>query len=193
MIFYQLTRPASYLLINDGAKWRMDWLLPALISAVISLCLYLIPGDEAWLGDKGLINDLQGFLQILPGFYLASLAAIATFNKEDLDHELPAPTPTIAIKFIRDARLHNKTIRLTRRRMLCYLFGYLTFLSLMLYLATVFAPVTLVDAASHAQQYSGYISEAAKFIFQLFFWQMIVVTVFGLYQLCDRIHQVGDS
>lgn len=193
MIFYQLSRPASYLFIKDSSKWKMDWLIPVVITGFISLCFHFIPTKEIWLGEKGLIRNLQGFLQILPGFYLASLAAIATFNKEDLDFELPEPTPSISIKFIRDTRLHKKTIKLTRRRMLCNLFGYLTFLSLMLYLATVFAPVLLVEAVYQAQEYQFYILEMVKGLFQLFFWQMIIVTIFGLYQLCDRIHHVGDS
>jgi hypothetical protein len=192
MIVYQLTRPASYLTIKDPSKWKMDWGIPVIITLVVSGVLYAMPGDTNWVGVDGLIDNLQGFLQILPGFYLASLAAIATFNKTDLDYELPEPTPSIAIKFIRAKQLHKKTILLTRRRMLCYLFGYLTFLSLMLYLLTVFAPVLANYFSSSVSQYVVYISYALKILFQLFFWQMIVVTIFGLYQLCDRIHQVED-
>ncbi len=193
MIFYQLTRPASYLLIDDPSKWKIDWMIPFVITLVMTISFYIIPGDEHWMGANGFIKNLQGVLQILPGFYLASLAAIATFNKDDLDYELPTPTPKISIKFVRSDRLHSKTINLTRRRMLCYLFGYLTFLGLMLYLATVFAPIIVLSAANHMADWGTYLIIASKSIFLLFFWQMIVITIFGLYQLCDRIHQVGDT
>jgi hypothetical protein len=189
MILYQLSRPAAYLLIKDSSKWKIDWGLPAIFSIIISLTFFLTKSHTSWLKSGGLIDDLQGFLQILPGFYLTALAAIATFSKRDLDLELPDPTPTILIKFIRHNRLHKKTINLTRRRMLCYLFGYLTFLSLTLYLITVFAPTNLIKITSYVEGYSNHLNGFLKSIFQFFFWQMIIVTIFGLYQLCDKIHQ----
>lgn len=184
MIAYQLTRPVSYLTIEDPSKWKIDWLLPAIIAAVITGGFLLLPDRPGLYEHENLMDEFQGFLQILPGFFLASLAAIATFNKEDLDYHLPKPTPKIEIQL----KGRPLTIELTRRRMLCYLFGYLTFLSVFLYLAVV------LGAAVEPSYYelfnnSLFIKTALFSIFNLFFWQMIVVTIFGLYQLCDRIHQ----
>lgn len=185
MILYQLTRPAAYLYIQDRSKWKIDWLLPLMAATLISVIYFCLPAVQPLFGDAGIIKQLQGFLQILPGFYLAALAAIATFNKNDLDFHLPAPTPKIDVV----VNGHEVLINLTRRRMLSYLFGYLTFLSLVIYLATVLASI----AAPSGVAIFGKNLIIAKAFFiaclNLFFIQMIIVTIFGLYQLCDRIHQ----
>jgi magnesium-transporting ATPase (P-type) len=189
MIFYQLSRPAAYLWIKDKAKWQIDWLYPFLIAAALTTAFFFLPVPRHLYGEKGIVKELIGFLQILPGFYLAALAAIATFNKNDLDFHLPAPTPQIDIK----VNGKEVEIELTRRRMLSYLFGYLTFLSLALYLAVVLGTI----AAPSAQKLFGAYLIAAKIVFLgtivLFFCQMIIITIFGLYQLCDRIHQPDQT
>lgn len=121
----------------------------------------------------------------MPGFYLAALAAVATFDRNDLDRLLPEPTPTIKAII----KGEHVKIKLTRRRMLCYLFGYLTFLSLMIYL---FLYIGLVCSPSAPLLFKNYllpVKVCFVLALNLFFYQMIAVTVFGLYQLCDRIHQ----
>lgn len=188
MIFYQLSRPVSYLSIEDQSKWKIDWLLPFALAIAINFGYLVLPDRPDFYGEDGLMQEFQGFLEILPGFFLAALAAIATFNKEDLDRLLPEPTPKIGI------RIKNKslTIGLTRRRMLSYLFGYLTFLSVFLCLAVVIGSA-VQQSYYHLFGHSVSVKIAFFFIFNLFFWQMIIVTIFGLYQLCDRIHQPDDE
>lgn len=188
MIFYQLSRPAAYLFIKDKSKWKIDWLIPFILSVTLTALYLSLPIAKPLYGENGIIKELQGFLQILPGFYLAALAAIATFNKNDLDYHLPKPTPIIDVI----VNGHETSINLTRRRMLSYLFGYLTFISLAIYLVTV-----LGSALSGSVNYlldTNAIYPKALYVFaiSLFFSQMIVVTIFGLYQLCDRIHQPED-
>lgn len=185
MVLYQLTRPIAYLFISDRPKWKIDWALPLLVTTVFVSGFYILPVPKPLFGENGIVKELQGFLQILPGFYLAALAAIATFNKSDLDFYLPKPTPKI------DIRVNGKEVNidLTRRRMLSYLFGYLTFLSLLLYLLTVLGSAVAPSAHIIGGAYYAFVKAACWMLFNLFFWQMIIVTIFGLYQLCDRIHQ----
>lgn len=189
MIFYQLTRPASYLTIKDPSKWKMDWGVPLFLTIGIACTLYFLPNKVSFYGKNGIMPQLQSFLQMLPGFYLAALAAIATFNKKDLDFYLPNPTPEIITRM----GSQYLYIKLTRRRMLCYLFGYLTFLSLILYLASVFGSVLSVNLATLVSNYKEYVISGLKFFFIFFFFQMIIITIFGLYQLCDRIHQPDNN
>jgi hypothetical protein len=47
---------------------------------------------------------ILGFVQVLPGFYIAALAAIATFNKTDIDKIMAAPAPKI------DIFIHGKSV-----------------------------------------------------------------------------------
>lgn len=184
MIRYQLLRPISYLTIKDQTKWKIDWLVPIFIAVVFIILFYNLPVKKPLYGDQGLIKELQGILQILPGFYLAALAAVATFSKDDLDRLLPEPTPKINIL----VKGQEVLIGLTRRRMLCFLFGYLTFLSLIVYLSTVLGSTISPSALAIFRNYSIIIEIIFVSLFSLFFWQMIIVTLFGLYQLCDRIH-----
>lgn len=193
MLFYQLTRPVAYLFIKDSSKSRIDWVMPFVVSVIVTALYSQLPNPPKFYGENGLIKELQGFLQLLPGFYLAALGAIATFNKNDLDFELPKPTPQITIRIIRSERINEIDIGLTRRRMLSYLFGYLTFLSLMLYLGTVFGSSVSGSFSQLAGEYSCLIKIFLLWVFNLFFFQMIIITVFGLYQLCDRIHQPDDN
>jgi hypothetical protein len=189
MLFYQLTHPLSYLFIKDSSKWKIDWLIPFIIALLLSGGYDLLPHKEAWYNEKGIIKELQGLLQILPGFYLTALAAITTFNKKDLDYYLPKPTPKINIL----VNGHRILINLTRRKMLSYLFGYLTLLSLMLYISTVLGSAIAPSFHEIFGHYPELLSMSFTVLFQLFFWQMIVITIFGLYQLCDRIHQPDND
>lgn len=189
MLFYQLTHPVAYLFIKDSSKWKIDWLIPAVTALLLSCAYHFLPAKAAWFENGGMIKELQGLLQILPGFYLTALAAISTFNKNDLDFYLPKPTPQIYIL----VNGHRILIQLTRRKMLSYLFGYLTFLSLVIYLCTVAGSAAAPSFHSIFGGYETFFSIGFALLFQLFFWQMIIITIFGLYQLCDRIHQPDND
>jgi hypothetical protein len=190
MVLYQLSRPISYLAIHDPSKWKIDWILPAALTVFITSCLFLLPIRPPVFGDTGVLVKLSGLLQILPGFYIASLAAIATFNKNNMDEYMPEPTPTVTVR----VSGHTLPIRLTRRRMLSLLFGYLTFLSLALFLSIIAANFV---APSMKKLIPDHLHSVALGVFVivygLFFWHMIAVTLFGLYQLSDRMHQPDQA
>ncbi len=194
--FYQLLRPTAYLAINEYGygKCIIDWIIPFILSLII---ISIFTNDYfiiSWLAKDSFIDDLKSFLQLLPGFYLTSLAAIATFDKKELDLLLPEPAPRIKIIIIANKRKTKKSISLTRRRLLSYLFGYLAFLCLALYLTTIFAPfLILLTSSLMSESYLIIFYTLCKFLFLLFFFQMIGITVFGLYQLCERIHTVDNS
>jgi hypothetical protein len=186
MAIYQLLRPVSYLVIRDSSKWKIDWVIPVIFASITLIVLFGIPVRPTIFGSSGVLAQLSGLLQILPGFYIASLAAIATFNKENMDEYMPEPTPTVTIR----VSGHQFPIRLTRRRMLSLLFGYLSFLSLFLFLAIIAANVVAPSAKvflpseMHKVAISIFVG-----MYSLLFWHMIAVTLFGLYQLSDRMHQ----
>src|SRR5258706_8987546 len=76
-----------------------------------------------------MVPAFTDLLQVLTGFYIASLAAVATFNKPGLDDPMAGDPPTL-----REDYCAITTVKpLTRRRFLCLLFGYLSWLSLFLY------------------------------------------------------------
>lgn len=186
MLMYQLLRPLAYLIIRDVSKWKIDLLIPAIFSGITTIAIYYLPVSPAVFGNDGVVTQLMGLLQILPGFYLTALAAVATFNRPDMDELLPAPVPTVEIS----VRGRAQEIELTRRRMLSMLFGYLTFLSFAIYLVSVSAKIIEPSLIAVSPDWLiWYCQRGFSFVYGFLFWQMIFITMFGLYQLSDRMHQ----
>lgn len=184
---YELWRPFGYLQIEQSDKRSVDIYLP-MVGCIVTLLLIgvLRPQFNTW-GEGGLIAGLQGVVQGLPGFYIAALAAIATFGKQTtLDSVMPKPTPVIPTRF-GDGLV---AIELTRRRFLCLLFSHLTGISIVLSLAGPLlrssAPVLRLHLSEMMTRILFYVV-GAGYLFLLF--QMFFVTLLGLYYLSDKIHQ----
>ena len=133
--------------------------------------------------DSGLIDKILGFIQVLPGFYIA---AIATFNKLDIDKTMPAPAPKLDIK------VNGKiaSIELTRRRFLCSMFAFLTAESFVLIVLSIFSIIAHEPIENLLPAYIRFTASTIfLFIFMLLFWQMVLATFWGLFYLGDRLHQ----
>jgi hypothetical protein len=186
-----LLRPFAYLTIDHRVKWRVDWLLPGLLSlfCTVAIAAASVKGGAVVFGDSGLISKVLGFVQNLPGFYIAALAAIATFNRPDIDRHMPEPTPVM------DIHLHGKTstIKLTRRRFLCSMFAFLTAESILITLLAIAAIFVSGTAKSALLAHSAFSPQFAKyafvFLFFIMFWQMVVASFWGLYYLGEKLHQ----
>lgn len=185
--FSQLSKPFSYLFIKGiGSKIAYDWVAPVIMTIISLLYFYFFDITEAMLiTDGGFIKSISSFISNLPGFYIAALAAIATFNREQIDHPLISDTgsPSIDIKVTKEnGRVVNTTEPLTRRLFLCMLFAFLTALSILIVIINSFiSPLLIIYAKTLFP--AIYI---AVFIF--FTWQMLITTFFGLYYLGNRIH-----
>lgn len=188
MLTYQLLRPFAYIFIHHPVKRKVDWYVP--ICLVLFALILLFPfrdGMNVWATD-GMVASAQGFVQGLPGFYIAALAAVATFGQQgsSLDRVIPAPTPTLQTRFAGTW----VEMKLSRRRFLCLLFAYLTSLSVVLSLFAYYASAVaepsrrvLSDRAVDA------LSWIALCVYLLFLFQLVIVTLWGLYYLGDRMHQ----
>ena len=187
MLFYQLLRPFDYLKITHSEKWKFDWLIPGVIALSAAALYAVLRGNIVMYGERGAVERILSLVQILPGFYIAALAAIATFGRNDIDREMPPPTPTVEIRV---GGIPN-TIPLTRRRFLCFLFAFLTAESLSVW---IIGSAGMLLAPLVAGTYSAYlIGGAFDVVFAaivfFMFSQMIVITFMGLYYLGDRLHQ----
>lgn len=185
-MFKLLLRPFAYLFIQDNRKKGLDWRLPILLAFFTSLYLSLLIPEKDIIE---LIKSLLSFVQTLPGFFLAALAAIATFNRSDLDRIMPTPTPTINI----ERNGGKEEIKLTRRRYLTLMFSFLTAESIMLIVITSFGLFSVNGIVSYLLNWEYYCPVLGNiillFIFFLLFWQLIIVNLYGLYYLGERIHQ----
>ncbi|ASF48086.1 hypothetical protein [Methylovulum psychrotolerans] len=183
-----LLRPISYLSIDHKLKWEVDWLYPLILAIFSTILLFGLKqfGQVSLYADNGIIAKILGFVQVLPGFYIAALAAIATFNKTDIDKIMPTPAPRI------DIIVHGQSvaIELTRRRFLCSMFAFLTAESLMLIVLAIFAQSAYMPLKAIIQEsWQVWVSGFFIMIFFLLFWQMIVASFWGLYYLGERLHQ----
>lgn len=188
-----LLRPLAYLRIShDGSSlpW-LNWGLPAVISGALVVGVgYYAPSINVFHGG-GVLDKVLSFVQSLPGFYLAALAAVATFNRPDLD-SLMAGTPPRA-KII-NAQGTLQEVPLTRRRFLCMMFAYLTALSFAITIAII-AGLALADplTRSLSAPVAGTLRVVGAFAYVLLTAQMLVVTLWGLYYLGERMHTPGAS
>lgn len=184
----QMLQPLSYLAIRHPQKWKIDWLFPV---AIAIACTYFSKGSN-WsfevYRNGGPVSLMLGFLSCLPGFYIAALAAIATFGRNDIDNILPEPTPTVRLS----TRGENILIKLTRRRFLAMLFSFLTCESIALVLISVFlmtngASFGLMDISS--ELVGKALSAFMALTYYTLLMQMLAATFWGLYYLGFKLHE----
>lgn len=183
-----LLRPLAYLSIEHQQKWMVDWLYPFILAIISTGLLFLIRqwGEVSFYRDGALVSKVLSFVQSLPGFYIAALAAIATFNKTDIDKTMPQPAPKLDIV----VQGKSVAIELTRRRFLCSMFAFLTAESLIIIVLAILSQTLYVPLKEViCVKYHALASFVFMMIFMVAFWQLLVVTFWGLFYLGDRLHQ----
>lgn len=187
-----LLRPFAYLRIEHPSKWVVDWLIPLVMACITTGAVVMMScyASVPVFGDSGIVSKVLAFVQNLPGFYIAALAAIATFNRTDIDRHMPEPTPSIDIVVQGQSIL----IKLTRRRFLCTMFAFLTAESILL---TVVAILGLVSTSAMVVLIPNAFHASAKYLFLFgylaLFWQMIAASFWGLYYLGEKLHQPDQT
>jgi len=173
----RLVAPVRYLAIRHQIKPRYDWCWPLVLTAVTMAIFWLLPLRPALLGDHGILKGVQDLIALFAAFFVAALAAVATFDRKSLDLPMQGTTPTL------DGR------DLSRRQFMCYLFGYLAVLSFALFLGIVSADIVIpslrVVLSVSALWWVKAISGA---VFAFAFWNMIVTTLLGIYFLVERVN-----
>ncbi len=186
MLHSRLLKPLDYLRIKVVEKSRYDYMYPVMIGSGLTVLLFFYPGSVQICGSDSLVSLIVNILQILTGFYIASLAAVATFSKSDMDEPMKGVPPTLVVL----EKQAEVTIQLSRRRFLCLMFGYLAFLSFLLYFIGGFANL-------FAPSLKGIIPESYTLVLKWFFvWfyltvssNLVVTTLLGLFYMCDKIHR----
>lgn len=167
----QLLTGFRYLAIRGSEKRVVDIWAPMLLTAPTVAVLFSL--NASLLHDPGLVPMLNGMLQVLFAFFVAALAAVATFPSRAMGQ------PAIGLT------LGGRT--LARRQFLCYLFGYLSVLSLFLYLAGVAAILAHAWLAKFGAV--AWLRWGAAAVYCFVFWNMVTVTLLGLHYLVDRVHR----
>ncbi len=193
MLTYEFSRWWAYRRISHPMMWRYIWGAPLMLTAIVLLVYVILPVKPRLGGEAGLLRSLSQILALLPGFFISALAAIATFNRPEMDETMPEPAPKVKIAH----RGEMLDIDLTRRMFLSYLFSYLSILSVILFVVVIVVPYadpSLRQFFSWTGEYINgttvYISLKYAFISAVayFFSSLLISTLHGVYFLCERIH-----
>lgn len=186
MMLY-LARPFSYLSMRhqSGTPGLINWALPFGAALVFGLGSYALGLDVRLFGDEGLVPLTLGFVQTLTGFYLAALAAMATFDSPSMDKPMPGSAPIMKV-------IHNgvlTAVEATRRRFLCSMFSYLTAFSF----AFTVISILLISVAPSvsawvSQPLSAYVQAVVATVYFFCIAQMTTITFWGLYYMGERVH-----
>ena len=189
-------KPLNYLSIrwDNGIinKTRFDFIIPLLIAFLISVIMtflwFKIGTDKSNIFINDLTYYLICFLQTMPGFYIAALAAISTINSTTMDQPMAGDPPKE--KYVEYNPYKVFWIEMNRRRFLARLFSYLTFISILLFcflLIIRFSYSLDIKVSSLYVVYLTYFFSCLVVIFSLV--HLIMMTFLSLYYLGERVHK----
>lgn len=204
-MFELVFKPLNYLAIKwevEGkiSKKTFDYFIPLIISVLISL---LLVGMECYFSSRitedvdvnifasDISSLLAGFLQTIPGFYIAALAAIATLTSPTMDRDMDGVAPTYEIDSIDvDGNPIKKDEPLKRRGFLARLFAYLSFISLIAYFSIlILRYIYKLDILAVEQLTYSIVYFICLTAFNFLLVQLMLLTFLGLYYLGQRIHE----
>lgn len=173
----RLVAPLKYLLIKHDIKARFDWAWPIVLTVATMALFWLLPKPPSLLGEDGVLKSLRDLIGLLAAFFVAALAAVATFAREGLDKPMEGTPPTLG------------GVDLTRRQFVTYLFGYLALLSFSLFFFIVLAQI-LAPSLWHLLPLNAmwWVKAVTGTVFVFAFWNMAITTMLGIYFLIERVH-----
>ena len=199
ILTYRLFSPWRFWCIHDESKllYVLNWGFPILLSLIITIvikvfCLYSgsLSMCKHWKDLLRLVENSN----FLPGFFIAALAAIAVFEKNSMDEILPG-----AKLFYTD--IDGRRVELTRRRLLCMLFSFLSAQSFCLIALTqIFDNLFGIygnqnikcSVLSCVLKYDTLLSDwpfvISYFIILFLYIQIFLIMLYGMYYLGERIH-----
>ncbi|EPK1677285.1 TPA: hypothetical protein QFT02_002669 [Raoultella ornithinolytica] len=186
----KLFSPLSYLRIKHEEKKWYDYRLPIAGATIVALAYYFLPNKIPLIGGSGLLLQVNGLLQVLIGFYIAALAAVSTFSNATIDEVMAGDPPTLVETY----RGQKISIELTRRRFVCYLFGYLALVSFVQFcvgLISILIGKSLGVWVVAVTSVETHILLKAVFLwcYSVVLLNIITTTLLGLYFLSVRFHQ----
>lgn len=184
-------RPLDYIKItwhakkSNGVKYNakrwIDIFLPLFLSIFISsmmLALMLLNNFKIFFKSET-FSFLTSFLLTLPGFYIAALAAIVSFNNPRLNE----------IDFD-DCLIDSNNYNMSFRRFLTNTFAYLAWISIFLisYCLVIRYIFESIDS-TYVDLYFSIVYMLILIPLMFFILQLFSITAMSLFYLGDRIHR----
>jgi hypothetical protein len=173
----RLLAPFRYLCIKHEFKRRFDIWWPLGLTIVTMGVFWILPVTPRVLSDGGFLKGVRDLIALLAAFYVVALAAVSTFDRPGLDKPMEGTPPTLDGK------------DQTRRQYVCFLFGYLSALSFVLFLVSVGAEIVAPSLrVTFNPTVLWWLRAILGSIFTFGFWSMIVTTMLGIWFLIERVH-----
>lgn len=180
----RLFSPLRYLKIRHEAKWVYDFVLPLILSVLSVVILFCIPNRPPFFGEVGVVTYVSEILKFLSPFYIAALAAVATFDSDSIKASFEGKQPYILETY----RGEPKRTELNRRQFLSLAFGYLALVSLLMYFIGYIAWIISINI-----ECTGNLLLLSKVLFAFLyltaFFNILTTTMLGLFYLSDRLHR----
>lgn len=181
-------RSLNYLRVSHGYALRYNWIYPLLIGGATAFGILQLVAVPSLFEADGFVRSFTPVLSILAPFYIAALAAVATFSgNPSVDRPFYMSQPVL-LKVIGDGG-DWENIDVTPRHFLSLLFGYCTSLSILLLLVSIFAPFIAKLAETVSYNWASFLLLAVFLVFTVLLSQLILGTLLGVYYLADRIHR----
>ena len=173
----------SFLRLRGRDVFWYQWVYPTVFAVILFLFRYVgmanawFSGDDGFFDERQIISDLMSLLGMLVGFYIAALAAVASFKSEILDGQLKGLPTTL--NYRRGGKKEKE--ELNRRRFISVVFGYCASMSIVLY---VFGMGLLYVSMGDLI--------VRNIVVAVFYWglsSLFIVTLLGLHYLVDRMHR----
>lgn len=174
---WRLTSPLNYWRIAHPEKTKYDRYYPALFAVVVTAGYLLLPVRPVLLGDGGILSSVRELLTLLIPFSVAALAAVATAHREGLDDRTAGDM------------LNLNGEALTRRRFICFLFGYLAWICLALFLAIIVGEAVAPAFRAVAPNLLEMLRPFLFGVFAFFLGHMLVTTLWALFYFTDRMNR----
>lgn len=194
----------AYLKIRQGdglltSKFTYDFVVPVIGAVLCTAAITHFSLPIAAFGTEGLVPGVLNLLNLLIAFFIAALAAVATFDRKGLDDPVKGDPALMTRTKSNGARVQHV---LTHRQFVCYMFGFLSFASLMLliflYALRVIGPEVWAERqlTFNVKGFELHLRPWLKgFGISLFFFvvgQIVTTTLLSLYFLTDRLQFMAD-
>lgn len=187
----KILTPLLFLRIKGPGLKSIIWGWPLVISVALTIIFVAAPIEVNIFGNQGFIKSVNSLLAVLVGFFVASLAAIASFPDTpggNLNKKIAGRTPT-TLTVIRSGQKETET--LSRRKFLCLLFGYDAFCTLFLYISGEFSYLFADNIrAATPENFQPYMIGVFLFLYLFMLCNLLTTLLLGLHHLAERMHRV---
>lgn len=175
------------------SKLTYDLVLPTIVGLSAGVLVWRLSLPLGFFASQGLVPDVISLLNLLIAFFIAALAAVATFDRPGLDESMKGE-PAILRRLNKHGVKVDKI--LSHRQFICYLFGFLSFSSLITLLTLYVVRMFKSQFIDLIQIYGWFAAVGKPVAATLFFFvlsQLITTMLLGVYFLCDRLQFLDDK